>query len=159
MASIRDHAILNSTAYRLEELIEVCLRGGSLHSHAPNLAADVTRKAKALRTALAGLVAALEGEAQPQQPEGTRRKQPLTARLHSQPLLFEMIRFVGHGGRSEIEFWDFYREMASRYTQLRASAAVDELLDIDKATLPATVHIKPAVLPLCRLMLGPEIER
>jgi len=41
---IHDHAILKSTSDRLEELIAVCRRGGKLYGHAPNLAADVTRK-------------------------------------------------------------------------------------------------------------------
>jgi len=156
--SIRDHAILESASARLEELIDACRRGGGLHAHAPHVAAEVARKAKSLRTSLTGLKASLEPGAQiPEEKPG--RKPALLYRLYSAPLLYEMVRFVGYGGRSEIEFWDFYREMARQYPVEKASAAVDELFDIDKTTLPAIVRIKPKVLPLCTSLLGPLPEK
>ncbi len=156
--SIRDHAILDSATARLEELIDACRRGGGLHAHAPHLAEDVMRKAKKLRTSLAGLQASLEPGAQIAEEEKPGRKAALLYRLYASPLLYEMVRFVGRGGRSEIEFWDFYREFGRQYSQEKASAAVAELFDFDKTTLPAVVRIKPKVLPLCSSLLGPRPE-
>jgi len=66
---IRHHAILKSASERLEELIDACWRRGAIHGHFPNLAADVTRKAKSLRTSLASLSAFLDGAAEPEQPQ------------------------------------------------------------------------------------------
>jgi len=158
--NIRDRAILNSASARLEELINACRRGGGLHAHAPHRAAEVARKAKSLRTSLAGLAAALEaGVEPPPEQEKPGRKSALLYRLYASPLLYEMVRFVGAGGRSEIEFWDFYRELGQQHSQEKASAAVAELFDIDKSTLPATVRIKPKVLPLCGPLLGPLPEK
>jgi hypothetical protein len=151
--SLRDRAILVSATARLDELLSVCKRGSALFCHAPNLARDVTRKAETLRTALAGLTAALDGK--PQSETLSSGQPSLLYRLYSQPLLHKMVRFVRYG-RSEIEFWDLYREMAQQYTQEKASAAVDELFDIDASALPATVRLKPHVLPLCKALLGPE---
>ena len=159
MVSIRDHAILSSAATRLDELIDACRRGHSLYCHSPHLAADVTRKAKALRTSLGSLTASLEPGAEIPKEEKPGRKSPLLYRLYASPLLYEMVRFVGREGKSEIEFWDYYQEMAQKHTVEKASAAVDELFDIDKAALPAAVRIKPKVLPLCRSLLGPQPEK
>jgi hypothetical protein len=49
---IRDHAVLEAASARLEELIEACRRGGGLHAQAPHLSAQVSRKAKSLRSSL-----------------------------------------------------------------------------------------------------------
>lgn len=155
---LRDHAILHETSVRLEELITACRRRGAIHGHAPNLAADVTRKAKALRTSLTGLLAALEAEADtvPEQP--AKRKTRLLYRLYSDPLLAEMVRFVGHAGRNEIEFWDLFSDLAGRFSQQRASDAYEELCDIDKATLPATILLKPEVRAIAGSLLGESPE-
>jgi len=132
--NIRDRAILNSASGRLEDLIEACRRGGGLHAHAPHRTAEVSRKAKSLRTSLAGLAAALEaGVEPPPEQEKPVRKSALLYRLYSSPLLYEMVRFVGAGGRKELEFWDFYRELAPKYSQEKTSAALHELLDFDKS--------------------------
>jgi hypothetical protein len=155
--SVRDQAILTSVAERLEELLLACKRGNPMSVHAPNLSQDVIRKAKALRTSFIGLAGAREGSPQPARMN--TRKRPLLYRLYSQPVLYEMVRFVGYAGRSEIEFWDYYRQMAQRHTQEKASAAVDELFDIDKSTLPAIVRIKPQVLSICKGILGLEPGR
>ncbi len=152
MTDIRDHAILRSTSTRLEELISACRRRGGIHDHSPNLAADVTRKAKALRTSLAGLMASLDGAAQPEQPMG--RKKDLRYRVYFDPLLTEMVRFVGNAGRNELDFWDFYRDLAGRYTTERASAAYEELCTMDKSNLPATVFLKPEVRAMLDPLLG-----
>ena len=64
---IGDHAILKSASERLEELIDGCRRRGAIHGHFPNLADDVTSKAKSLRTSLASLSAFLDGAPQPKQ--------------------------------------------------------------------------------------------
>lgn len=158
--SIREHAILEAALERLEELINACRRGGGLHVLAPHRAAEVSRKAKSLRRSLAELAAAMEAGAEPPpEQEKPGRKPALLYRLYASPLLYEMVRFVGAGGRSEIEFWDFYRELGRRHSQEKASAAVAELFDFDKATLPATVRIKPKVLPLCGPLLGPLPEK
>jgi len=49
---IRELSALERTAVWLDELIEVCRRLGRVYVLNPKLAADVTRKAKALRTSL-----------------------------------------------------------------------------------------------------------
>ncbi len=154
MPDIRDHAVLQSSSDRLEELIAVCRRGGNLHIRFPNLTADVSRRAKALNKALAGLVAALDTgvDSQPEQPTG--RKKHLRYRIYFDPLLTEMVRFVGNAGKNELEFCDFYRDLAHRYTTERASAAYEEICGIDKSKLPATVFLKPEVRALCCPLLG-----
>jgi hypothetical protein len=88
----------------LDELLSACRKGTALYGHAPNLASYVIQKAKSLRTAIASLTAALEEK--PQQETVTAKKPPLVYRLYSQPLLYQMVRFVGYGG-SEIEFGTF----------------------------------------------------
>jgi len=148
---IRDHAILQEASTKLDELIAVCKRGGKLYGHAPTLAADVTRKSKALRTSLTGLIASLESRVDSQQEQPPKRKQHLRYRLYADPALYETVRFVGHAGRNELEFWEYYRELAGRYGQERASNAYNELCDIDKSSLPATVLLKPKV----RMIGGP----
>ena len=50
---IRDLSTVERTASWLSELIEACRRLGPLYTRNPQMAADVTRKAKALRTSLA----------------------------------------------------------------------------------------------------------
>ena len=50
---IRDITTLERSAHWTSELIEACRRLGPLYTRNPQLAADVTRKAKALRTSLA----------------------------------------------------------------------------------------------------------
>lgn len=49
---IRDLSTVERTASWLSELIEACRRLGPLYTRNPQLAADVTRKAKSLRTSL-----------------------------------------------------------------------------------------------------------
>jgi len=49
---IRELSALERTAVWLDELLEVCQRGRRAYGLNPKLAADVTRKAKALRTSL-----------------------------------------------------------------------------------------------------------
>jgi hypothetical protein len=151
---IRDHAVLHSASARLKELIAACQRGGNLHGHAPNLAVEVRRKARALHTALAGLITSLETGVDAQPEPSTARKPHLRYRLYADPVLYETHRFVGHAGRSELEFWDYYRELAGQYGQERASAAYSELCDLDKSCLPATVLLKPSVRILGGPLLG-----
>lgn len=153
--NLRDHVIIDTTLSKLDDLIAACRRGTTIYTHSPNLAADVTRKAKSLRTSLTGLTASLDGKPVPFREEPIRRELS-SVRIYSSPLLADMIQFVGKDGRSELEFWDFYREVAKKYGQERVSGAKEELLDIDTATLPATVRIKPHVLSLCGLLLGRE---
>ncbi len=50
---IRDLSTVERTASWLSELIEACRHLGPLYTRNPQLAADVTRKAKSLRTSLA----------------------------------------------------------------------------------------------------------
>jgi hypothetical protein len=158
-ADIRDHAILRESSAKLEELIHACRRRAAIHGHSPNLAADVTRKAKALRTSLASLISSLDRDAEAERPHAGKRKQPLYYRLSFDRAMTEMVRFVGYGGRSEIEFWDYYRDLAGRYSQQRASEAYQELCDLDRSTEPVTVLLKPEVQKLCGPLLGPPPER
>jgi hypothetical protein len=53
--NVRDLPALERTATWLDELIRACERGGSCYGKNPDLARDVTRKAKALRTSLTTL--------------------------------------------------------------------------------------------------------
>ena len=43
-------------------------------------------------------------------------------RLHRYPVLHEIVRLVGQRGRNEIDFWDWYRDMAGRYSLPRPTA-------------------------------------
>lgn len=52
---IRDLSAIERTAVWIDELIQACRRPGELYGKNPKLVADVTRKAKALRTCLATL--------------------------------------------------------------------------------------------------------
>jgi hypothetical protein len=58
--NIRDRAILESAAARLEELIEACRARGPVYCIDPGLTNDVVRKAKGLRTSLGKLLAAVD---------------------------------------------------------------------------------------------------
>lgn len=50
--NLRDLSAVERTAVWLDELIDVCRKLGPLSSANPKLVADVTRKAKSLRTSL-----------------------------------------------------------------------------------------------------------
>jgi len=52
MLNIRDLSTLERTAAWLDELVSACRHLGSVYVENPKLTADVTRKAKALRTSL-----------------------------------------------------------------------------------------------------------
>jgi len=58
--NFRDLSCLERTAVWLDELITACRRLGPVYTENPTLAADVTRKAKALRTSLQTLRTFLE---------------------------------------------------------------------------------------------------
>lgn len=53
--NVRDLSALERTAVWLEELIQACRRPGPLYAVDPTRVADVTRKAKSLRTSLQAL--------------------------------------------------------------------------------------------------------
>ena len=50
---LRDITTLDRSAHWLSELIDACRRLGPLYTRNPQMVADLTRKAKALRTSLA----------------------------------------------------------------------------------------------------------
>lgn len=50
--NIADFSAMERTAIWIDELIQVCRKGGLIYSKNPKLTSDVTRKAKALRTSL-----------------------------------------------------------------------------------------------------------
>lgn len=53
--NVKDLSALERTAAWLDELVEACRKLGPVYSANPTMTADVTRKAKALRTSLATL--------------------------------------------------------------------------------------------------------
>jgi hypothetical protein len=57
---LRDLSALERTASWLDELLQACRPRGPLHHRHPKFVADVTRKAKALHTALANLCQSLD---------------------------------------------------------------------------------------------------
>ena len=60
--NLRERSALERTAVWLEELLAVCKRPGEVYAQNNDLVADVTRKAKALKTVLQKLRDFLDGK-------------------------------------------------------------------------------------------------
>jgi hypothetical protein len=63
--NLRDASLLERTEKYLEELIQAGRKLGPLHGEHPKLVADITRKAKLLRTAMKAFRDHLEGKQKP----------------------------------------------------------------------------------------------
>jgi hypothetical protein len=155
--NIRELAILNSTAQRLEELIEACRRRGGLCGVDPELNRDVLRKATALKTALGKLQAAVDDpDHQPARREQPARKEPLHLRLYFRPALAELARFVSYGGKRESDVWARWQELRARFGDNKVKGAVEELTVRDVKS--GLTVLRPEVRRLCGQLLGPAPE-
>jgi hypothetical protein len=63
--NLRDVSCLERTAAWLDELIHACGKSGALSTRSPRQAAEVVRKAKALRTSLTALRLSLDQPPEP----------------------------------------------------------------------------------------------
>jgi hypothetical protein len=117
--NIRYQDIVSRAAGRLDELIAACKRLGPIYVHDPALTADVTRKAKALRTALAKLPATFDDPDHQPGKEAPARQDKLALRLAFQPHLAELVRCVSYGGRREQDFWEHYTGLIGDFQEVR----------------------------------------
>lgn len=155
--NIRDHAILKSAAERLDELVTACRARGPVYGIDAVLAADVTRKAKALRTSLGKLrEAADEPNHRPNQEEQMTKEEPLALRLNRVPVLYELARAVSYGGKRPGQLKEKCAELSGRYGDTAVMMAMHELTMLDPKT-NLTV-LRPEARKLCWQLLGPPPE-
>lgn len=85
-------------------------------------------------------------------------KLPLSVRLYFHKPLYELARVVNYGGLVETAFWDRYKELCAVHGQEQMSAAVGQILLVDKTTTPAVVRLTPDARKWCFQLLGPAPE-
>lgn len=154
--NIRDLSTLERTASWLEELITLCRPRGPLAGKDPALQRDVTRKAKALRTSLQKLRAALDDpDHQPAKEEDPMTQQPLGVRLYQQRCLYALARFISYGGRRADQVRAFLAGHRETYGEA-ALSALHELTMIDERS--CLTVLRPAARKACRVLLGPAPE-
>ncbi len=86
------------------------------------------------------------------------KKHPVWWLLAFSPPHVALARLVSYGGMSEISFWDEYRTLCAEHGQERMSAAVGDILVVDKTTCPALVRLSTEARKLCWQLLGPQPE-
>lgn len=154
---IRTLSVLERTASWVEELIEACQRLKPLYTANPKLAAEVSRKSKALRTALQNFQAFLNDPEKPKaEPEQKKGKKSLRLRLAFQAPYRELAKLVGRQGITDPEFWDHYRTLCDRFGQARMSEAVDAIIWFERHPHdgPATARLTPEALNAAGGLLG-----
>jgi hypothetical protein len=153
---VRTLAILDGTASRLDELIHVCRRLGIVYAHDPALAADVTRKAKSLRTSLQALREALDDpHHQPGKPDPETQPAPISTRLYIDPCLTEQARTVGYEGLPLRRRDPTLKALAEKYGKERAWQAMKDLTEMDQDN--RTV-LRLEARKACFGLLGPAPE-
>jgi hypothetical protein len=155
--NIRDHAILQSAARHLEELIDACKVRGAVYGVDPELTRDVIRKAKGLQTSLGKLLAAVDDpDHQPaREEEKPLPKDRLSVQLYQDRCLAEVARFISYGGRTSEQVRQFMTRHRERYGD-RAAWAFRELTTIQNRTHLTVLN--PKARRSCRVLLGPPPE-
>jgi hypothetical protein len=147
---IRDEAALDLCS-RLDELELVCRPGGPVSKRSPNLAADVTRKAMALKGSLLRLKQALQEAGPP--PTFHRQMPPLYLRLDEQPAIRDIAKLVGHYGCPEDQLYAMTKKLAQQDPDLRVGELIVELTWVHKDT--RWVKLRPETLRSLRPVIGP----
>src|SRR5437588_414128 len=84
-----------------------------------------------------------------------KRQDPLFMRINREPVLYELARAVGYGGKKAGHLREKCDELAKRYGNHAVTMAFSELTMADAAGLTV---LRPAVRPLCRQFMGPPPE-
>jgi hypothetical protein len=146
--TIRDLSVTQRCAW-LDELISVCLPGGAVSKKCPALAADLTRKANAMKGVLLRLSQSLS-EAGP--PPAIDDRPPLYLR-QTDPVIQQIAKCLGHQGALEDTLFLLTKDLAGRYGNERVSDAVTELVWIDRETRWA--KLRPETVRALRPFIGP----
>ena len=84
------------------------------------------------------------------------QKDPLHLRLHFQPHMHELVRYISYGGKREKEVLEKCLEMQGRFGQEKVMQALGELtMREEKSGLTV---LRPEVRSMCRQILGPAPE-
>lgn len=155
--NIHYRAVLRSATARLDELIDACKVRGAVYCVDPELTRDVLRKAKGLQTSLAKLQeAADDPEHRPtRQPEKLPPSGVLAVRLYQEPCLYELARFLSYGGKTDVQFMEFFAGHKAKYGE-RAALAMRQIALIEPGT--NLWVLRPEARKACRVLLGPAPE-
>jgi hypothetical protein len=84
-----------------------------------------------------------------------KRKDPLYQRINREPVLYELARAVGYGGKRTGDLREKCDDLAKRYGNHAVTMAFTELTMADPTGLTV---LRPNVRPLCRQFMGPVPE-
>src|SRR5262245_54734987 len=151
--NIRDMSLFERVPSLMDELEEVCKKGTKVQKACPNLAADVRRKASALKASIGTLKTALEKSDGSPALDFLKDRSPLWSRINTGPELRRVAAFVGHYGVHADDFEGLMKELRAEYGSKRACEAMMELTQLDP--VKNWVKMRPGVLRACRIVMGP----
>ena len=149
---IRDLSTIKGTLANLGKLIEACRPRGPFYAHGKEIANEVIRGAKGLRSSLEKLQHAVEDPSRTLSGPTPSTKSPIIQRLCQEPRLHELARFISYGGKRPDQVEEFMAGQRASHGD-KAMWAMHELT----ATGPESglTVLRPEALRACRVLLGP----